>query len=338
MGLGGGFLATIYTKSSGKVESLTARETAPKAATVNMFANQSVTGPLAIAVPGELKGYWEMHQKFGHLSWATLIDPTIELCRRGHIVTGYLARILNGREELIKSTPSLAEVFVNPVTGHVWQENDLIKRIALADTLQTIADEGVDTLYNNGTIAQKLIAEIKELGGILTTEDLMEYQTRWQEPEVSTLIHNYTMYTNPLPATGILITFILNVLSGFEPSYSSVTSLHRITESFKFAYAERTELGDAAFVDGMDQVIMIEMLQILNNFNKNDHISQTIRKIKDLEFAKSVLPKINDQQTNNDYRYYGAEFAIEEDHGTAHINIYAPNGDAVSVTSTINNV
>lgn len=254
MGLGGGFLATIYTKSTRKVESLTARETAPKAATIDMYANRTVDGPLAIAVPGELKGYWELHQRFGKLPWAALIDPTIDLCRRGHVVTGYLARILDGRETLIKDTPSLAEVFVNPATGHVWRENDLIKRIALADTLQTIADEGVDTLYNNGTIAQKLIAEIRELGGILTTEDLMDYKVRWQEPEVSQIIQNYTMYTNPLPATGVLITMILNTLGGYVPSYSSVLSLHRITEVFKFAYAERTELGDAAFVDGMDQV------------------------------------------------------------------------------------
>lgn len=259
MGLGGGFLATIYIKSTGLVESLTARETAPKAATEDMYVNQTVTGPLAIAVPGELKGYWELHQRFGKLPWAALIDPTIELCRRGHVVTGYLARILAGREELIKSTLSLAEVFVDPTTGHVWQENDRIKRIALADTLQTIADEGVDTLYNNGTIAQKLIAEIKELGGILTTEDLMEYKVRWQEPEASKIIQNYTMYTNPLPATGILLSFMLNVLSGFGSSNASVTTLHRIAETFKFAYAERTELGDAAFVDGMEQVIKMKI-------------------------------------------------------------------------------
>ncbi|KAG4074250.1 hypothetical protein HA402_008659 [Bradysia odoriphaga] len=317
MGLGGGFVATIYTKSDGKVESLTARETAPKAATVDMYVNRTVTGALAIAVPGELKGYWEMHQKYGKLPWATLIDPTIELCRRGHIVTGYLARILERNNELIRTTPSLAAVFLNPATGHVWQENDLIKRIALAETLKTIADEGVDTLYNNGTIAQKLIPEITGLGGILTTEDLMEYKVRWEEPEASTIIHNYTMYTNPLPATGLLITFMLNILNGFEPSTPSVTSLHRIAETFKFAYAERTELGDASFVNGM---------------------TERVHKIKDSAFAESVRPKINDQQTVSDYKYYGAEFAIEEDHGTAHINVIAPSGDAVSVTSTINNL
>lgn len=57
-----------------------------------------------------------------------------------------------------------------------------------------------------------------------------------------------------------------------------------------------------------------------------------------MAFAMTVRPKINDEQTASDYKYYGAQFAIDEDHGTAHINVYAPNGDAISVTSTINNV
>lgn len=143
MGLGGGFLATIYTTSDATVQPLTARETAPKAAIVDIYVNRTVTGALAIAVPGEVRGYWEMHQRFGKLPWTTLVDPTIELCRQGHIVTGYLARILARNEVLITSTSSLAEVFVNPVTGKVWQENDKIKRLTLADTLKTIADEDI---------------------------------------------------------------------------------------------------------------------------------------------------------------------------------------------------
>lgn len=65
---------------------------------------------------------------------------------------------------------------------------------------------------------------------------------------------------------------------------------------------------------------------------------QRVEKIKNSEFASSIRPKINDERTNDNYKYYGAQFAIEEDHGTAHINVLAPNGDAVSVTSTINNL
>lgn len=254
MGLGGGFFLTIYTRATGHAESLMAREVAPKAADQDMFVNaSSVSGPLAIAVPGELKGYWELHQKYGHLPWAELIRPSIELCQQGHIVTGYLSRILDTRSDLIKSTPSLAEIYVNPSTGNVWNQGDRIRRPKLAETLTIIADEGVDTLYNNGTIAQRLLADLAEMGSIITAEDFLEYKVRWQAPEVSRIVNNQTMYTSPLPGSGILVTFIMNILNGFLPD-QSVTAYHRITEAFKFAYAKRTDLGDALFVDGIDSV------------------------------------------------------------------------------------
>lgn len=255
MGLGGGFLLTIYIKATGHSESLIAREVAPIASDENMFASVgSVQGPKAIAVPGELKGYWELHQKYGRLPWADLIAPSIELCRHGHVVTGYLSRILKTRHELIKNTPSLAAIYVNPKTGDVWELGDLIKRPTLGDTLEIIAKEGVDAMYSqNGTVAQILLRELRDMGSIITAEDFLQYRVRWQSPEVSKIVNNQTMYTTPLPASGILVTFMMNILNGFLPD-KSVTSYHRIAEAFKFAYAKRTDLGDARYVDNMDTV------------------------------------------------------------------------------------
>lgn len=254
MGLGGGFLLTIYTKATGKAESLISREVAPKAADRDMYVNDtSVQGVRAIAVPGELKGYWALHERYGRLPWAELVQPSIDLCRKGHVVTGYLSRILSTRSQLIKDTPSLAEIFVNPVSGEVWQEGDLIKRPKLADTLEIIAREGVDTMYNNGTVAQLLLNDLRELGSIITADDFLEYEPRWQEPEVSQIINNQTLYTPPLPGSGILVAFMMNILNGFLPDKSS-TSFHRIAETFKFAYAKRSDLGDAAFLPGIETV------------------------------------------------------------------------------------
>lgn len=247
MGLGGGFLMTIYIKDKGKIESLIARETAPAAATENMFVNDKVEGGKAIATPGELRGYWELHKKYGKLDWARLIQPTIDLCRHGHVVTRYLGNILTKREELILNNPSLKEIYVNPETGKVWQQGDLIKRLKLAETLEIIAVEGEDALYNNGTIAQKLIPEMEKYGAILTVKDLMDYRVRWREPTKSTIINNQILYATPLPASGILVTFMLNILNGYLPD-KSVTSYHRIVEAFKFAYAKRGDLGDTDFI------------------------------------------------------------------------------------------
>lgn len=264
MGLGGGFFLTIYTKATGITQSLMARETAPKAANQDMFVGvEAVTGPKAIAVPGELKGYWELHKLYGRLSWAELITPSIELCRHGHVVTGYLSRILNTRRDLIQNTPSLAEIYINPATNDVWKQGDFIRRPKLAETLEIISREGVDTLYNNGTIAQLLISDLQEMGSIITYEDLLEYKVRWQKPEVSKLISNQTMYTSPLPGSGILVTYIMNILNGFLPD-KSVNVFHRITEAFKFAYAKRSELGDPQFLPGVNSVSCVNALKKIN--------------------------------------------------------------------------
>lgn len=196
-----------------------------------------------MAVPGELKGIWELHQRYGTLPWKTLIQPAIDLCRNGHIVSRYFGDVLKLRESTIKSQPSLAEVFVNPETNAVWVQGDIIKRPRLADTLELIADEGVDTLYNNGTLAQKLVNEIQELGGIITIQDFMDYTVRWED-SISTKFMDHTIHTVPLPASGSVLILILNVLNGFLPFVRNLTFYQRIVECFKFAYAKRTDLAD----------------------------------------------------------------------------------------------
>lgn len=199
-----------------------------------------------MAVPGELKGIWELHQRYGTLPWRTLIQPSIDLCRNGHVVSRYFGDVLKLRESTIKSQASLAEVFMNPETNAVWIEGDIIRRPKLADTLELIADEGVDTLYNNGTVAKLLVSEIKELGGIITMEDFMDYSVRWED-SISTTFLDHTIHTVPLPASGSVLILILNVLNGFLPSVRNLTFYQRFVECFKFAFARRTDLADRFF-------------------------------------------------------------------------------------------
>ena len=148
---------------------------------------------------------------------------------------------------MIKSQPGLAEVFINPETNAVWNKGDIIKRLKLAETLEIIAEEGVDTLYNNGTIAQLLTNEIRQLGGIITVEDFMSYNVRWSDAVSTKFVDNTTIHTVPLPASGSVLIMILNILNGFLPSVKNVTFYQRIVECFKFAFAKRTELGDHYF-------------------------------------------------------------------------------------------
>ena len=317
-GLGGGFFLTIYIKETGIVETLDAREMAPKLARTNMYTNDSsasASGGLSIAVPGEIMGLWELHKKYGKLSWKEVIQPNIDLCRNGHKLPIYIFRILKAREPRILEEATLKNTFVNPETQQVWEEGDLVKRLELADSLEKIAAEGADAIYNNGSLTQILVNDIKSFGGIITTEDFLDYRVRWGKPEIAELQGENTLFTFPLSGTGSVLTFILNILNKYELKHDAL-SYHRIVEAFKFGYGSRTRLGD----------------------EPSEEIKELVRNLTDRTYADLIRSQIDDQRTYNEPSHYGALFESVEDHGTANLCILAPNGDAVAATTTINYV
>lgn len=180
MGLGGGFLLVSYNHQSRRAEFLNARETAPAASTQDMYVARpeaSQTGGLSVAIPGELKGYWALHQKYGKLPWQTLVQPTVDLCKEGHLVTPYLTRVFNRAEAAIRANPSLSEIFINQRTNQTYREGERIKRLQLAKTLEVIGAEGADALYSkNGSLLAKFVKDVQDFGGILTEDDMINYQ------------------------------------------------------------------------------------------------------------------------------------------------------------------
>ncbi|XP_071533348.1 scoloptoxin SSD14-like isoform X2 [Panulirus ornatus] len=322
MGLGGGFLLTYYERATGKAHALIARETAPGAAYEDMYhGNSSLMskGGLAVAVPGDLRGYRALYEKFGGMiPWADLIEPTIKLCEEGHLVNWHMARALKYKEESILQEPSMS-VFINPDTGTVYKEGDILKRPQLAKTLRIIQDDP-DALYT-GQLADKLAEDIQSFKGIITAEDLRNYKPVWKEAVNVSIQHgNLTMYSVPPPGSGLVLGFILNILDGYGFTSDSmndenlVLTHQRITEAFKWAYAKRTMMGDEDFVD------MTGLFQ--------DMTSDA--------YADDIRSKITDDRTFQDPEHYGAFLTAKEDHGTAHFSLLAPSGDAVAVTSTIN--
>lgn len=105
----------------------------------------------------------------------------------------------------------------------------------------------------------------------------------------------------------------MNLLKNYDLKHDAL-SYHRITEAFKFAYAKRTVLGD----------------------EPSDEIKEMMRNLTSLEYADEIRKLINDETTSEDFEYYGAKYENHEDHGTAHISILMPNGDAIGATATIN--
>lgn len=317
MGLGGGFLMTIWDAETQTADYIDARETAPLAATEDMYgdnSNLSLIGGLAVAVPGEVLGYWEAHKKYGKLKWAELFEPAIALCIKGSHVTNYLARNLLRKESDIKAVPTLAETFINPETNSTWKAGDKIKRPKLAETLKLLAQEGPGIFYN-GTMGDQLVAEIQAFGGIITKEDFQKYTVKWKTP-ITAKLGNLTMYTAPPPGSGVILTFILNLLQGIIPTNDKSVMWQRIVEAFKWGYAKRTEMGDPDYID----------------------INDLVTNLTSIEYANAIKKLIRDDWTSQDPNYYGAVTTETRESGTAHICVLAADGSAVSVTSTINQV
>ncbi|XP_067634553.1 scoloptoxin SSD14-like isoform X2 [Eurosta solidaginis] len=320
-GIGGGFVGLIYTKSSRKIETVIAREMAPAAAKKDMFVGQTeITGALSGAVPGELLGYWEMHQKYGRLPWKVLFQPAIKLCKEGHWVSKYLAAAIASKIDYVRNEPSLAEVFLKE-DGTPYKENDYMKRTQLGVTLEKIAENGVAELYNGGQVGKMFAEDIRDLGGIITEDDLKNFKVRWEDTNhiIANVTGGYTLYTTPLPTSGALLAFMLNVLTDLYTNNSEIY-WQRVVETYKHAYGSRTNLGDME-----------------NEPDLKQSIAGTFNKLISQDFADHVRKLIYDNQTFNDYEFYGANFSSVEDHGTANVGILAANGDAVSITSTINN-
>ena len=180
-----------------------------------MFINNidaSLYGGLATAVPGEIAGYWAAHKIAGKLPWADLFAPTIELCKNGFAVSEELDWAISTFEDGIRNDNGLKNMFINSTTNRAFKTNDLIKFPQLAKTLKIIADGGAKAFYD-GELSAQIVAENNLKGGILTLDDLRNYNPVITTPIEANLFKNYKYYGVPPPSSGILISFILNLMS-----------------------------------------------------------------------------------------------------------------------------
>ncbi|XP_070573061.1 glutathione hydrolase 1 proenzyme-like [Ptychodera flava] len=290
-GIGGGNFMVIYNKKTGKVEAIDAREQAPAAATQNMYIDHpeddaSTVGGMAVGVPGEVECFWTAHMKYGKLPWKDLFEPSIKLAEEGMEIDGALASAIRSRESYIRSMPNLGDIFLKD-DGSLKQEGDIMFRPKLAHTYRRIAAGGAEAFYT-GRLADDIVADIKEQGGIITAEDMRNYRVRFREP-VTAEFDGLKAYSLPPPSSGAVLMLILNILRGYNMNEDSVRdkeskilTYHRMVEAFKFAYAKRSLLGDMDYEDVAD---------ITDNMTSP-------------EYAASLRDKIHDNQTH-DYLYYG---------------------------------
>ncbi|XP_056310829.1 glutathione hydrolase 1 proenzyme-like [Danio aesculapii] len=334
MGIGGGVVFTIYNESNGRVETIDARETAPKKATENMFDNDPQKGNpgLLIAVPGELRGYEMAHKRYGILPWEELFEPSIKLASDGFKIGKALAKAIKNEQKRIRKNAALCKVFCYSSSKHL-KENDTIRFPKLAETYRKITKEKADAFYH-GSLTEDIVHKITSAGGIITREDLEDYEPVLTEPALYFTVGNYTFHAPTAPFGGPVLALILKILlgngtkdsPGFNLSSKSVSTIenmtltyHRMIEAFHFANFQKGKLADPRYED------VTELVKNMTSDSFADHIRS---KIKDDIKQTSY----DDQEAVDE----GGSHEEVDDQGTSHISVFAEDGSVVAVTSSIN--
>ncbi|WCJ42609.1 Glutathione hydrolase 3 [Euphorbia peplus] len=314
-GIGGGAFMVVRSSSTLKAQAFDMRETAPLAASQNMYANDiddKYLGPLSIGVPGEIAGLHEAWLQHGRLAWKNLFQPAIKLAKEGFVVLPYLGMAIAHSAKKIINNPGLQEVFAP--NGKLLQAGDICHNVELARSLEVIAEQGPKVFYN-GTLGEKLVQDVKKAGGLLTMEDLKNYEVEITDAVASTVM-GYTVYGMPPPSGGTLgISMVLNILDsyGTPDAAKGTLGLHRLIEALKHMFAIRMNLGDPEFVD----------------------IKTYISKMLSPSYAAGIRRKIVDNTTFPP-EYYMSRWSQLRDQGTSHFCIVDAERNAVSMTTTIN--
>ncbi|GBB98511.1 hypothetical protein RclHR1_03250005 [Rhizophagus clarus] len=251
------------------------------------------------------------HQKYGKLPWKRLFEPSIKLSRDGFKIPAELARRMRWYEKELINNPNLSSIYAP--NGKLLSEGDLLKRTNFSETLELISKNGSEVFYR-GSIAKSIVKTIQATGGIMTLEDLSNF-----EPVVSKPIYGYyhgrKIMTLNAPSGGPVLLSILNILEGYQLSKEGLNglNLHRIIEALKFGFALRTEMGDPPFI------------------NNTERIEEIMTK----DYAAKIRKNISDSITFEP-PYYNPIYDVSEDHGTTHISVVDKDDQAVALTSTVN--
>ncbi|XP_015061504.1 glutathione hydrolase 3 [Solanum pennellii] len=314
-GIGGGGFMVVRSSSTSEVLAIDMRETAPLAASQNMYDNNGdskLNGALSMGVPGELAGLHAAWSNYGRLPWKTLFQPAIKLAREGFVVAPYLGNSIAKKAKLLLKDPGLRQVFAPE--GKPLRAGEICHNVELSHSLELIAEQGPEAFYN-GEVGEKLVEDVKRAGGILTMDDLRNY--RVETPKAVTVnAMGYTIVGMPPPSSGTLgISLILQVLENYVSSNAAkgALGLHRMIEAMKHMLAVRMNLGDPDFVN----------------------ISSTVSDMLSSSFAKEIQQKIFDNTTFPP-EYYLPRWSQLRDHGTSHFCIVDSDRNAVSVTTTVN--
>lgn len=317
---GGGFM--VVHMANGTSAALDFREKAPLKATRNMYlgpngqpTDKSITGPLSVGVPGSVAGLWAAHKRFGSLPWTRLLAPAIRLASQGFKVNHNFAVSVARDSARLSRFPASAALFLpggKPVVeGTTWKDP------ALADVLRRIRDQGPAGFYK-GKTADLIVAQMKRSGGLITHQDLDQYQAKWRDPIRFTYRGNEVISMPPPSSGGITMAETLNILEQWnlhQIGWHSPRELHLMTEAMRRAFADRNHyLGDPDFV----------------SFPQARLISKAYAKQRAAGISLDHATRSADVSPGN--------VASPEGHNTTNFDVIDAKGDAVALTTTLNDL
>lgn len=318
--IGGGGFMVMFDEASQESYSIDYRETAPEAATKDMFLNsdgsvnkkRATQGVLSIGVPGTVYGMWEVHKKFGSLPWSKLLAPAIELAEDGFLISPFMADALNKRYKKLGKYENFKKIFYQ---NYPVQMHQRLKQPNLAETLKTISKNGVKGFYE-GEIATMIDAYMRENGGLITKKDLKNYRPIWRDTLHGTFNEYEIVTMGPPSSGGVHIIQMLNILENYDlvtMGHNSPTYAALLTESMKYAYADRSKyLGDPDFFDVPVQSLISK------------------------EYAKNIYKKIKLNYITPSEKILPGSELKHESLDTTHFSVADTNGNFVSNTYTLN--
>ena len=318
--IGGGGFMVMFDEASQESYSIDYRETAPEAATKDMFLNsdgsvnkkRATQGVLSIGVPGTVYGMWEVHKKFGSLPWSKLLAPAIELAEDGFLISPFMADALNKRYKKLGKYENFKKIFYQ---NYPVQMHQRLKQPNLAETLKTISKNGVKGFYE-GEIATIIDAYMRENGGLITKKDLKNYRPIWRDTLHGTFNEYEIVTMGPPSSGGVHIIQMLNILENYDlvtMGHNSPTYAALLTESMKYAYADRSKyLGDPDFFDVPVQSLISK------------------------EYAKKINKKIKLNSITPSEKILPGSELKHESLDTTHFSVADTNGNFVSNTYTLN--
>lgn len=249
-GVGGIGIALVYVAKEGRVRALNFSGRAPLAAEPDRFTDETQkTGLLAPLVPGNVAGWLALQKAYGSMDCERLFAPAIGHAERGVPITHWNSQVMATSTERLRQFESSAAIILD-ADGNALSPGKRLTMPQLAQSLRTIACDGADSFYR-GELAQQLVDGVHSMGGLLTADDLADYQAKWEEP-ISTRYRGHDVFVNPPNSSAFQVLQTLNLIEGFDPHElvsQDPQTLHLLMESMKLCVADRIQYaGDPDYL------------------------------------------------------------------------------------------